>query len=231
MLTRKQRDLLLFIHHRVQQEGIPPSYEEMKNALGLHSKSGIHRLVGALEERGFLKRLPNRARAIEIIRLPEGVGPNVALSDSKVISAPFGKSGPKEVVAGTAVAANINIPLHGKRAGGRPIEALEKAEEHSAVPPGMLGAGEHYALEISGDSMVDLGILDGDTVIIRKCTTADNGDVVVALVENEEATLKTLHKKGDQVALTPANPDHSTQILPADQVQIQGKLVGLFRKY
>ncbi|MCH7806897.1 MAG: transcriptional repressor LexA [Proteobacteria bacterium] len=231
MLTRKQRDLLLFIHHRVQQEGIPPSYEEMKDALGLHSKSGIHRLVGALEERGFLKRLPNRARAIEIIRLPEGVGPNVALSDSKVISAPFGKSGPKEVVAGTAAAANINIPLHGKIAAGMPIEALENADEHISMPPGMLGPGEHYALEISGDSMVDLGILDGDTVIIRKCTTADNGDVVVALVENEEATLKTLHKKGAQVALTPANPDHSTQILPADQVQIQGKLVGLFRKY
>lgn len=231
MLTRKQRDLLLFIHHRVQQEGIPPSYEEMKNALGLHSKSGIHRLVGALEERGFLKRLPNRARAIEIIKLPEGVGPNVALRDSKVVSVPFGKSGPKEVVAGTAVAANINIPLHGKIAAGMPIEALENADEHISLPLGMVGAGEHYALEISGDSMVDLGILDGDTVIIRKCTTADNGDVVVALVENEEATLKTLHKKGGQVALTPASADHSTQILPADQVQIQGKLVGLFRKY
>jgi len=224
MLTKKQRELLLYIHARMQKEGIPPSYEEMKDALGLHSKSGIHRLIGALEERGFLKRLPNRARAIEIIRMPEGFG------DSNVVNAPFGKSGPKEIVEQPS-AANINIPLHGRIAAGMPIEALEHAHEQISLPPDMIGSGEHYALEISGDSMVDLGILDGDTVVIRKCNTADNGDVVVALVDDEEATLKTLHKKGAQVALAPANAGHSTQILPADKVKIQGKLVGLLRKY
>ena len=230
MLTKKQRELLLYIHDHMQAEGIPPSYEEMKDALGLHSKSGIHRLVGALEERGFLKRLPNRARAIEIIRLPEGVGRLSGMSDSKVISAPFGKSGPKEIVE-TPEAANLNIPMHGKIAAGIPIEALETAHDHISMPPDMLTKGDHYALEISGDSMIDLGILDGDTVLIKKCNTADNGDVVVALINNEEATLKTLHKKGAQVALSPANAEHSTQILPADKVRIQGKLVGLLRKY
>lgn len=232
MLTRKQRDLLLFIHERLQDGGVPPSYEEMKDALGLHSKSGIHRLVNALEERGFVKRLPNRARAIEIIRLPDALAPKEGLQDSKVISAPFGKSGPREIVGAEAhMAANINIPLHGRIAAGAPIEALEGHDETIALPPGMIGAGEHYALEISGDSMVDLGILDGDTVVIKRCQTADNGDVVVALVDDEEATLKTLHKRGAQVALKPSNADHSIQILPADRVKIQGKLVGLLRKY
>lgn len=224
MLTQKQRDLLLFIHGRLQKEGIPPSYDEMKDALGLHSKSGIHRLVNALEERGFLKRLPNRARAIEILKLPDAfAGDNPA--GSNVVSGAFGKETP-------AINPDAySIPLHGRIAAGTPIEALENVHENISIPPSMLGKGDHYALEISGDSMVELGIMDGDTVLIKRTEVADNGDVVVALVDDEEATLKTLHKRGHQVALKPANPEHSTQILPADRVRIQGKLVGLMRRY
>lgn len=231
MLTKKQRELLLFIHRTMKKEGVPPSYEEMKVALGLHSKSGIHRLVKALEERGFLKRLPNRARAIEIIRMPDALTPGggygEGLGEANVISAPFGRSGPKDIPA----ASHISVPLHGRIAAGAPIEALENVHETLSLPPGMIGKGEHYALEISGDSMVDLGILDGDTVVILKCHRAESGDVVVALVDDEEATLKILHKKGAQVALKPANSSQSTQILPAERVKIQGKLVGLLRKY
>lgn len=228
MLTKKQHELLLFIHNRLKKEGVPPSYEEMKDALGLHSKSGIHRLVNALEERGFLKRLPNRARAIEILRLPDALIPGGRPSDANVLTGKFGNAGPRDIPGGTA---NINIPLHGRIAAGSPIEALENVHETLSLPPSMIGKGEHYALEISGDSMVELGILDGDTVLIKKCNRADSGDVVVALVDDEEATLKILHKKGAQVALKPANTGHSTQILPAERVKIQGKLVGLLRKY
>lgn len=224
MLTKKQRDLLLFIHERLQKEGIPPSYDEMKDALGLHSKSGIHRLVNALEERGFLKRLPNRARAIEILRLPEAFSSGGALG-SNVVSGAFGKE--KSAVNPD----DYSIPLHGRIAAGTPIEALENVHDHISVPPSMLGTGDHYALEISGDSMVELGIMDGDTVFIKRTDVAENGDVVVALVDDQEATLKTLHKRGHQVALKPANPEHSTQILPAEKVRIQGKLVGLMRRY
>lgn len=223
MLTKKQRDLLILIHERLQRDGVPPSYDEMKDALGLHSKSGIHRLVNALEERGFLKRLPNRARAIEILRLPEGYADKAS---GKVVSADFGKQ-----TREAPEAANINIPLHGRIAAGTPIEALETVNEYIPIPAEMVGKGEHYALEISGDSMVDLGILDGDRVLIKRTDHADNGDIVVALVDGLEATLKTLHKRGHQVALKPANTAHSTQILPADRVSIQGKLVGLIRHY
>lgn len=222
MLTKKQRDLLLYIHGRLQKEGIPPSYDEMKDALGLHSKSGIHRLVNALEERGFLKRLPNRARAIEILRLPEAFSSEPG---SNVVSGAFGKEKP------AINPDDYSIPLHGRIAAGTPIEALENVHEHISIPPQFLGKGDHYALEISGDSMVDLGILDGDTVVILRCHRAESGDVVVALVDDEEATLKILHKKGAQVALKPANSSQSTQILPAERVKIQGKLVGLLRKY
>jgi len=224
MLTKKQRDLLLFIHGRLQKEAIPPSYDEMKDALGLHSKSGIHRLVNALEERGFLKRLPYRARAIEILRLPEALTSGGELGGN-VVSGAFGKEKP------APSSDKFTIPLHGRIAAGTPIEALENVHENISIPPSMLGKGDHYALEISGDSMVELGIIDGDTVLIKKTAVAENGDVVVALVDGQEATLKTLHKRGHQVALKPANPDHSTQILPADRVKIQGKLVGLLRRY
>ena len=223
MLTKKQRDLLMFIHERLQKDGVPPSYEEMKDALGLHSKSGIHRLVNALEERGFLKRLPNRARAIEILRLPDALAEKPA---AKVVTPDFGKQAEP-----APDAANVNIPLHGRIAAGTPIEAIENVDEYIPIPAAMIGRGEHYALEISGDSTVDLGILDGDRVLIKKTDHADNGDIVVALIENQEATLKTLHKRGHQVALKPANANHSTQILPADKVSIQGKLVALLRRY
>lgn len=228
MLTKKQHELLLFIHNRLKKEGVPPSYEEMKNALGLHSKSGIHRLVNALEERGFLKRLPNRARAIEILRLPDALTPGARPRDANVLTGKFGNAGLRDIPGGGA---NINIPLHGRIAAGSPIEALENVHETLSLPPSMIGKGEHYALEISGDSMVELGILDGDTVLIKKCNQANSGDVVVALVDDQEATLKILHKKGAQVALKPANTGQSTQILPAERVKIQGKLVGLLRKY
>jgi len=235
MLTKKQSELLLFIHERLKADAVAPSYEEMKDALGLHSKSGIHRLIKALEERGFLKRLPNRARAIEILRLPEALGgedaPLDTVDDGKVVSGVFGNKGPREVPPAAPEAANINIPMHGRIAAGTPIEALESVDSYISLPPDMVSTGDHYALEISGDSMTGLGILDGDTVIIRKTDVADTGDVVVALVDNEEATLKTLHKRGHQVALKPANAGHSTQILPADRVKIQGKLVGLLRRY
>ena len=224
MLTKKQRELLLFIHERLKNDGIPPSYEEMKLALGLHSKSGIHRLVNALEERGFLKRLPNRARAIEILRLPETL--RKPEETSNVVSGQFGNQMVKD-----RAGSSIDIPLHGRIAAGTPIEALENADEYIPIPQEMVGRGEHYALEISGDSMVDLGILDGDRVLIKKTDHADNGDIVVALVDGLEATLKTLHKRGQQVALKPANAEHSTQILPANRVSIQGKLVGLMRRY
>lgn len=228
MLTKKQHELLLFIHSRLKKEGVPPSYEEMKVALGLHSKSGIHRLVNALEERGFLKRLPNRARAIEILRLPDALTPGARPRDANILTGKFGNAGLRDIPGGVA---NINIPLHGRIAAGSPIEALENVHETLSLPPSMIGRGEHYALEISGDSMAGLGILDGDTVLIKKCNRADSGDVVVALVDDEEATLKILHKKGAQVALKPANTGHATQILPAERVKIQGKLVGLLRKY
>lgn len=230
MLTKKQRDLLAFILARQNRDGVCPSYEEMKNALKLHSKSGIHRLINGLEERGFIRRLANRARAIEIIKAP----PVTATSSSdthKVVRGSFDKSRVHEVQENTTASANVNIPLHGKIAAGIPIEALENVADYLSVPQSLLNKGEHFALEISGDSMTGMGILDGDHVIIRKTDTADNGDVVVALVDGQEATLKTLHKRGHQVALKPANPEFSAQILPAERIKIQGKLVALLRRY
>jgi repressor LexA len=236
MLTKKQYQLLMIIRDSLGETGISPSFEEMKDALGLHSKSGVHRLVKALEERGFIRRLPHRARALEILKLPDNAPlpaqPDLPLGDraSNVVSGKFGAGGPFGNVI-NAAEPSVEIPLHGRIAAGTPIEAIEHPDSMLSVPPHLLGAGAHFALQVSGDSMVDLGIMDGDTAIIKQCQTANNGDVVVALVDEEEATLKTLHRRGHQIALKPANISHSTQILPADRVKIQGKLIALMRQY
>lgn len=226
MLTAKQRQLLLFIDERLNNGGVSPSFDEMKDALGLKSKSGVHRLISALEERGFIKRMANRARALEVLKLPDGVGAATtgdAVAEGNVIAGSFGKS--------TAAADMLEIPMHGKIAAGTPIEALENVDSHIPVPASMVGRGNCYALEISGDSMVDLGIMDGDTVVIESGQTARDGEVVVALVDREEATLKTLKRDGSNVVLVPANASHETQSYSADRVQVQGRLVGLVRHY
>ncbi len=246
MLTKKQYELLLFIDRRLKESGVAPSFDEMKEALDLKSKSGIHRLIRALEERGFIRRLPHRARALEVSRLPDMGGrgriaavdttsdPNLEVT-GQVIQADFGKSRRqpdpsfKQSFAET-VSEVIDIPLHGRIAAGTPIEALQQ-DGTIPVPATLLTRGEHYALEVSGDSMIEAGILDGDTIIIRRADTADNGDVVVALVDGIEATLKTLKKNGSQIALIPANSSLETQIYPANKVKIQGRLVGLLRRY
>ncbi|MEO0411267.1 MAG: transcriptional repressor LexA [Pseudomonadota bacterium] len=221
MLTPKQHDLLLFIHKRLEESGVSPSFDEMKDALGLKSKSGIHRLITALEERGFIRRLAHRARALEVIKLPEAYTPK---SDSNVIVGPFRLKKQEE-------RSEVEVPLHGRIAAGTPIEALEEVDRYVSVPPSMLGSGSHYALEVSGESMVEAGILDGDVVLIERCESARDGEVVVALVEDHEATLKTLRKRGPDVLLVPANRDYETQVVPADKVQIQGRLAGLMRRY
>lgn len=225
MLTRKQHELLMFIHERIKETGVSPSFDEMKEALDLASKSGIHRLITALEERGFLRRLPHRARALEVVRLPEqataGAPPR----------APF----QPKVVGGRAEAVPANdvreLPVLGKIAAGTPIEAIQHERDRVPVPESMLGAGEHFVLEIAGDSMINAGILDGDLVVIRRSDTANSGDIVVALVQGEEATLKRLRRKGASIALEAANPAYETRIFGPDQVAVQGKLVGLIRRY
>ncbi|MBL4895224.1 MAG: transcriptional repressor LexA [Emcibacter sp.] len=221
MLTKKQRDLLLFINEKLQENGIAPSFDEMKDALNLKSKSGIHRLIGALEERQFIRRLPNRARALEILRLPDSEG-NV--TPDNLFKPDFSK---KDTVSDPNM---VDIPLHGRIAAGTPIEALEQYE-NIPVPASMVGFGSHYALEIDGDSMIEAGILDGDTIVVQRCDSAENGTVVVALIDEEEATLKTLYKKGPDIALEPSNRDYETQTYPANRVRIQGRLVGLLRQY
>jgi len=226
MLTAKQNQLLHFIHGRVSETGVSPSFDEMKDALGLKSKSGVHRLIKALEERGFIKRLPNRARALEVIRLPEAMNDD----PTNVIKGAFGAE-PRQATNNDTMDNTVEVPLHGKIAAGTPIEALENRDSFVSIPPDMLGSGDCYALEISGDSMIELGILDGDTVLIESCNTARDGEVIVALVDNEEATLKTLKRQGQHVALVPANRDHDTQILEADRVNVQGRLIGLVRTY
>ena len=239
MLTRKQHELLMFIHERLKATGVSPSFEEMKDALGLHSKSGIHRLISALQERGFLRRLPHKARALEILKLPDESGMNVpqkgrVVSGASDFKAVFGKSADAELLSGPLKAANegmTSIPMHGRIAAGLPIEALENVDEHIDLPSAMLGRGVYYALEVSGDSMIEAGIMDGDIAIIEQCTNAHNGDIVVALVDGEEATLKTLHRRGDQIALKPANSAYSTQIFPPHRVRIQGKLKSIIRHY
>jgi repressor LexA len=232
MLTAKQKELLLLIHHRVQETGVPPSFEEMKEALDLKSKSGIHRLITALEERGFIRRLPHRARALEIVKLPE------ALQDesSTVQRLPFrphvieGGRG-SGAVAPPPQAAGMAVPMMGRIAAGVPISAIQDHSQDILCPPDMLGAGEHFALEVVGDSMIEAGIHDGDTVIIRRADTAGNGDIVVALVEQEEATLKRIYRQGGKVSLEAANPNYETRHFGPDQVEVQGRLVGLIRRY
>lgn len=230
MLTRKQHELLMFIHERLKESGIPPSFDEMKDALDLRSKSGIHRLVKALEERGFIRRLPNRARAIEVVRLPEsaagGRGRGFAPS---VIEGNLGRIRPP--AHANDVAEPVPVPMMGRIAAGTPIEAIQTHSHTITVPPDLIGPGEHFALEIRGDSMIEAGIFDGDTVIVRKADTADSGDIVVALIDEEEATLKRLRRRGASIALEAANPAYETRIFGPDRVRIQGRLVGLVRRY
>ncbi|HWW11963.1 MAG TPA: transcriptional repressor LexA [Brevundimonas sp.] len=234
MLTRKQHELLMFIHERIQETGVSPSFDEMKEALDLASKSGIHRLITALEERGFIRRLANRARAIEVIKLPEpatsggarrGFTPSVIEGNLGKVRTPapgsFDESGELPVA----------VPVMGRIAAGTPIEALQTRSHTISVPPDMLGSGEHYALEVRGDSMMEAGILDGDMALIQRNENADTGDIVVALIDEEEATLKRFRRRGASIALEPANAAYEVRILPPNRVRIQGKLVGIYRKY
>ena len=229
MLTKKQIELLEFINTRLQRDGVPPSFDEMKDALDLRSKSGIHRLITALEERGFIRRLAHRARAIEIVKLPDAIADTPAGFSPKVVQ--VGRKDPPRDALPVEEAHAIELPVMGKIAAGTPIEAISEVSHTVAVPGQMMSAGRHYALEVKGDSMINLGINNGDIVVIREQDTADSGDVVVALVEGHEATLKTLRKNGNAVALEAANPAYETRVYPADQVQIQGRLVGLIRSY
>src|SRR5579863_8095264 len=235
MLTRKQYELLRFISERLKESGVPPSFDEMKDALDLRSKSGIHRLITALEERGFIRRLPNRARAIEVIKLPElataGGGSRRGFTPS-VIEGTLGKvRGSSSIGAADDGERPVAVPVMGRIAAGTPIEALQTRSHTISVPPDMLGSGEHYALEVRGDSMVEAGILDGDMALIQRNETAETGDIVVALIDDEEATLKRFRRRGASIALEPANTSYEVRILPPNRVRIQGKLVGLFRKY
>jgi repressor LexA len=230
MLTRKQHELLMFIHERIKETGVSPSFDEMKEALDLASKSGIHRLITALEERGFLRRLPHRARALEVVKMPQ----QATASSPPKGRAPFRP----QVVEGVRIPEGPttttdvrDLPVLGRIAAGTPIEAIQHERDRVPVPEAMLGAGEHFILEIQGDSMINAGILDGDQVIIRRTDTAHSGEIVVALVKGEEATLKRLRKKGASIALEAANPAYETRIFGPDQVQVQGKLVGLLRRY
>ncbi|MDP4024064.1 transcriptional repressor LexA [Methylobacterium sp. NEAU 140] len=243
MLTRKQLDLLRFIQQRMQECGVPPSFDEMKDALDLKSKSGIHRLITALEERGFLRRLPNRARAIEVIRLPETLGqsPQAAAQPAAPEPRRFTPSvveggrakqppAPPPAVAAEALRA-VSIPVMGRIAAGTPIAAIQNQSHAVTLSPDFLSGGEHYALEVRGDSMVEAGILDGDLVVIRKQETANTGDIIVALIDDEEATLKRLRRRGSSIALEAANPAYETRVLGPDRVRIQGRLVSLVRRY
>ncbi|MBN9217360.1 MAG: transcriptional repressor LexA [Mesorhizobium sp.] len=252
MLTRKQHELLMFIHERLKESGIPPSFDEMKEALDLASKSGIHRLITALEERGFIRRLPNRARALEVLRLPDSIAPglNAAKKFSpSVIQGSLGQVNPGQGGLGRQIkpatppsrvpaAGNdddavsaVSIPVMGRIAAGVPIDAIQHQTHSISVPPDMIMGGEHYALEVKGDSMIEAGIFDGDTVIIRNADTASPGEIVVALVDEEEATLKRFRRKGASIALEAANPAYETRIFGPDRVKVQGKLVGLIRRY
>lgn len=225
MLTAKQQELLIFIQRRLEEGGVSPSFDEMKDALDLKSKSGIHRLISALEERGFIRRLPNRARALEVLKMPDGVS---KAAPKPAILNPAPAAPPRQI----PIAANdvIEIPLHGRIAAGVPIEAME-SDRMLPVPAALLGSGEHYALEVSGDSMIDAGILDGDYALIQRTQVAREGQIVVALVNNEEATLKYFRREGPRVRLDPANPAYEPQIYEPHQVQVQGKLAGLLRRY
>lgn len=230
MLTKKQYELLLFVNDRLSQTGVSPSFDEMKDALTLKSKSGIHRLITALEERGFIRRLPHRARALEVLKLPETVtssstnqfAPNVI--EGNFSAALLGREAANDTPA-------MDLPLYGRIAAGTPIEALRDNSTTISVPGGFLGKGEYYALEVAGDSMVDAGIHDGDTAVIERCEGADTGQIVVALIDNEEVTLKRLRRKGDSIALEAANPLYETRIFGPDRVKVQGRLTTLIRRY
>jgi repressor LexA len=237
MLTRKQYELLVYIDRRLKQSGVSPSFDEMKDALGLRSKSGIHRLITGLEERGFIRRLPHRARALEVLRLPENSTstpgrrakplPGEAPFSPNVIRGDFKLAG----VNAAAEADAVELPLYGRIAAGTPIEALRDNSNTVEVPVGLLGRGEHFALEVDGESMIDAGIHDGDVTIFQRCDTAENGRIVVALVDDTEVTLKRLRRKGNSVALEPANTAFETRIFGPDRVKIQGRIVGLIRQY
>jgi repressor LexA len=233
MLTRKQFELLRFIHERLKESGVPPSFDEMKDALDLRSKSGIHRLITALEERGFIRRLPNRARALEVIKLPETVAPGLAAVGRRGFTPSVieGNLGRVRTDSPEDSSRPVPVPVMGRIAAGTPIEAIQNKSHVINMPPDMLSTGEHFALEVRGDSMVDAGILDGDTALIKRTETADTGDIVVALIDDEEATLKRFRRRGASIALEPANPSYEVRILPPNRVRIQGKLIGLFRKY
>jgi repressor LexA len=226
MLTKKQHELLLFIHRRLSESGVSPSFDEMKDALNLASKSGVHRLITALEERGFIRRLAHRARALEVLKLPDSAGATPPARDlgPNVVRADFNSRADDTQ--------GVDIPVLGRIAAGVPIEAIQHETDRILLPPTLAGgAGDHFALEVNGDSMIDAGILDGDIVIIERANTAQTGDIVVALVDREEATLKRLRKKGGSIALEAANPAYETRIFGPDRVEVQGKLVGLIRRY
>ena len=235
MLTRKQSELLRFINERLKEAGVPPSFDEMKEALDLRSKSGIHRLIIALEERGFIRRLPNRARALEVLRLPESSSPSVPTRakrfEPSVIEGDLGRVRLAASTSEDDGRGVVTIPVMGRIAAGTPVSALQNRSHTVALPPDMLPAGEHYALEVRGDSMIEAGIFDADTVVIRRQDTAETGDIIVALIDDEEATLKRLRKRGASIALEAANPAYETRIFGPDRVQIQGKLVSLIRRY
>lgn len=234
MLTTKQKELLVFIDARLRETGVPPSFEEMKEALALQSKSGVHRLIMALEERGFIRRLPHRARAIEVIKVPDAMtdGTQRRSTFSPSVIEGSGRRAPQLSPPPAAYAqSSATVPLMGRIAAGVPISAIQDHTQDIGVPPDLIAGGEHFALEVKGDSMIDAGINEGDIIIVRRCDTADNGDIVVALVEKEEATLKRLRKKGASIALEAANPNYETRIFGPDQVDIQGRLVGLIRKF
>jgi repressor LexA len=224
MLTAKQKELLLYIHERIKETGVSPSFDEMKEALDLASKSGIHRLSTALEERGFLRRLPHRARALEVLKMPDSAA---------TAAPPKGRQSfrPSVVGEGRSNGGNASIPILGQIAAGVPIEAIQQETGRITPPEDLLGSGDHFALEVKGDSMIQAGILDGDVVIIRRSETADSGDIVVALVDNEEATLKRLRKRGNSIALEAANPAYETRIFGPDRVRVRGKLVAMIRRY
>lgn len=224
MLTKKQYELLLFINERLKETGVSPSFDEMKEALNLKSKSGIHRLITALEERGFIKRLAHRARALEVVKLPDTMASSMSAPTRHAPSAANAQQAANDDNA-------VTVSVMGRIAAGTPIEALQEEVNQISVPIGMMRSGDHYALEVHGDSMIDAGIFDGDTAIIQSGATADNGEIVVALVEGHEATLKRLRRKGEMIALEAANPVYETRIFRADQVRVQGRLVGLMRKY
>jgi repressor LexA len=242
MLTRKQHELLTFIDKHLKATGFSPSFEEMKEALQLRSKSGIHRLISALEERGFLRRRHHRARALEVVRLPNEAGREIEVVADPVLDEAEAPAFSPNVIQGdfsgrlpgvraANEAAAVQLPLYGRIAAGLPIEALRDAGAHIEVPVALLGNGEHYALEVAGDSMIEAGILDGDTVVIRKGESADNGQIIVALIDDAEVTLKRLRRRGNSVALEPANMRHEIRIFPADRVKVQGRLVALLRKF